>query len=155
MPARTSPKTIAMTPPNTLRMEARARAPEQRPPQNRHERLRPAPRLADPVERLPVRPALAGLHPVGRRRAKPRCQASCSTVRLTHSRSGRSGEVWPFDLDANVSLRGIGYAMKREREMKRERDELDSLAAEAGQSAFLVGMTALILVTALVLGFAV
>jgi hypothetical protein len=45
--------------------------------------------------------------------------------------------------------------MKREREMKRERDELDSLAAEAGQSALLVGMTALILVTALVLGFAV
>jgi hypothetical protein len=45
--------------------------------------------------------------------------------------------------------------MKREREMKRERDELDSLAAEAGQSAILVGMTALILVMALVLGFAV
>jgi hypothetical protein len=44
--------------------------------------------------------------------------------------------------------------MKREREMKRERDELDSLAAEAGQSVFLVGMTALILVIALVLGFA-
>ena len=37
--------------------------------------------------------------------------------------------------------------------MKRERDELDSLAADAGQSAFLVGMTALILVMALVLGF--
>ena len=44
--------------------------------------------------------------------------------------------------------------MKREREMKRERDELDLLAAEAGQSALLVGMTALILVIALVLGFA-
>jgi hypothetical protein len=44
--------------------------------------------------------------------------------------------------------------MKRERETRRERDELDSLAAEAGQSAFLVGMTALILVIALVLGFA-
>jgi hypothetical protein len=79
----------------------------------------------------------------------------CSTVRLTHARSGRSGEVWPFDLDANASLRGIGYAMKREREMKRERDELDSLAAEAGHSAFLVGITALMLVLALVLGFAV
>jgi hypothetical protein len=45
--------------------------------------------------------------------------------------------------------------MKREREIERERDELDSLAAEAGQSAFLVGMTALILVMALVLGFAI
>jgi hypothetical protein len=45
--------------------------------------------------------------------------------------------------------------MKREREMKHERDELDSLAAEAGQSALLVGMTALMLVMALVLGFAV
>jgi hypothetical protein len=44
--------------------------------------------------------------------------------------------------------------MKREREMKRERDELDSLAAEAGLSAFLVG-TALMLVMALVLGFTV
>jgi hypothetical protein len=32
---------------------------------------------------------------------------------------------------------------------------LDSLAAEAGLSAFLVGMTALMLVMALVLGFAV
>ena len=45
--------------------------------------------------------------------------------------------------------------MKRERELKRERDELDLLAAEAGQSALLVGMTALMLVMALVLGFAV
>ena len=45
--------------------------------------------------------------------------------------------------------------MKREREMKRERDELDCLAAEAGRSADLVGMTALILVMALVLGFVV
>ena len=40
--------------------------------------------------------------------------------------------------------------MKRERD---ERDDLDALAAEAGQSAVLVGMTALILVMALVLGF--
>jgi hypothetical protein len=39
--------------------------------------------------------------------------------------------------------------------MNSERDELDSLAAEAGQSAGLLGMTALILVMALVLGFAV
>jgi hypothetical protein len=39
--------------------------------------------------------------------------------------------------------------------MKRERDELDSLAAEAGHSADLVGMTALVLVIALVLGFVV
>jgi hypothetical protein len=39
--------------------------------------------------------------------------------------------------------------------MKRERDVLDSLANEAGQSALLVGMTALMLVMALVLGFAV
>ena len=43
----------------------------------------------------------------------------------------------------------------REREVKRERDVLDSLAAEAGQSALLDGMTALMLVVALVLGFAV
>jgi hypothetical protein len=39
--------------------------------------------------------------------------------------------------------------------MERERDVLDSLAAEAGQSALLVGMTVLVLVTALVLGLAV
>jgi hypothetical protein len=39
--------------------------------------------------------------------------------------------------------------------MKRERDELDPLAAEAGHSADLVGMTALVLVIALVLGFVV
>ena len=40
--------------------------------------------------------------------------------------------------------------------MNREQDEeLDSLAAEAGQSAVLVGLTALILVMALVLGYAV
>jgi hypothetical protein len=39
--------------------------------------------------------------------------------------------------------------------MRRERDELDALAAEAGQSAVLVGMTALILAMALVLGFVV
>jgi hypothetical protein len=45
--------------------------------------------------------------------------------------------------------------MNGERDITRERDELDSLAAEAGQSAFLVGMTALMLVLALVLGFAV
>jgi hypothetical protein len=45
--------------------------------------------------------------------------------------------------------------MKRELEIKRERDELDLLAAEAGQSALLVGMTALVLVMALVLGFAI
>ena len=46
--------------------------------------------------------------------------------------------------------------MKREREMSRERDdELDSLAAEAGASAVLFGMTALVLVVALVLGLAV
>jgi hypothetical protein len=47
--------------------------------------------------------------------------------------------------------------MKREREVRRERDEFDSLAAEAGLSAFLVGTTALVLVLvmALVLGFAV
>jgi hypothetical protein len=45
--------------------------------------------------------------------------------------------------------------MTREREMKRERDELDSLAAEAGHSAGLVWLTALILVMALVLGFVV
>ena len=45
--------------------------------------------------------------------------------------------------------------MKREREIERERDELDSLAAEAGVNAVHVGMTALILVMALFLGFAV
>jgi phosphoribosylcarboxyaminoimidazole (NCAIR) mutase len=45
--------------------------------------------------------------------------------------------------------------MERERVTERERDELDLLAAEAGQSALLVGMTALMLVIALVLGFTV
>jgi hypothetical protein len=45
--------------------------------------------------------------------------------------------------------------MNRERETHRERDELDSLAAEAGASAVLFGMTVLILVVALVLGLAV
>ena len=39
--------------------------------------------------------------------------------------------------------------------MDSERDELDSLAAEAGQSAGLLGMTALIVLMALVLGSAV
>jgi hypothetical protein len=39
--------------------------------------------------------------------------------------------------------------------MESERDELDSLAAEAGHSAGLLGMTVLILVMALVLGFVV
>jgi hypothetical protein len=39
--------------------------------------------------------------------------------------------------------------------MKRERDELDPLAAEAGQSVVLVGMTALVLVVAMVLGLAI
>jgi len=38
--------------------------------------------------------------------------------------------------------------------MERERDVLDSLAAEAGQSVVLVGMTVLVLVMALVLGLA-
>ncbi|HEX5937866.1 MAG TPA: hypothetical protein VFZ75_09310 [Actinomycetota bacterium] len=39
--------------------------------------------------------------------------------------------------------------------MNRERDdELDRLAAEAGESVMLVGMTALLLVLAVVLGFA-
>ena len=50
-----------------------------------------------------------------------------------------------------TSPRGYRVGMDRER----DEDELDSLAAEAGQSAVLVGMTALILVMALVLGFAV
>jgi hypothetical protein len=45
--------------------------------------------------------------------------------------------------------------MKRERALERQRDELDLLAAEVGQSILLVGMTALMLVMALVLGFAV
>jgi hypothetical protein len=40
-------------------------------------------------------------------------------------------------------------------ERQPERDELDPLAAEAGQSVLLVGMTALVLVLALVVGFAV
>lgn len=39
--------------------------------------------------------------------------------------------------------------------MKREQDELDSLAAEAGGSVILVGMTALLLFMAMVLGFVV
>jgi hypothetical protein len=42
-------------------MEARACAPEQRPPQNRHERLRPAEQLADPVPRLEGRRSGADL----------------------------------------------------------------------------------------------
>ena len=45
--------------------------------------------------------------------------------------------------------------MRREREMKRERDVLDSLAAEAGRSSFFVASAALILVMTVVLGFAV
>ena len=45
--------------------------------------------------------------------------------------------------------------MRRDWDMERERDELDSLAAEAGHSAGLLGMTVLILVMALVLGFVV
>jgi hypothetical protein len=45
--------------------------------------------------------------------------------------------------------------MKRERPLERERDVLDSLAAEAGQSVLLLGMTVLMLVMALILGFAV
>jgi hypothetical protein len=45
--------------------------------------------------------------------------------------------------------------MKREREMERERDVLDSFAAEAGQSAFLIASVALILLMTVVLGFAV
>jgi hypothetical protein len=39
--------------------------------------------------------------------------------------------------------------------MKRERDDLDSLAAEAGGSIVLVGMTALVFFMAMVLGFVV
>jgi hypothetical protein len=39
--------------------------------------------------------------------------------------------------------------------MTRERDELDSLAAEAGGSVVLVGMTALLLFMAMVLGFVI
>jgi hypothetical protein len=38
---------------------------------------------------------------------------------------------------------------------KRNEDELDPLAAEAGQSVVLVGMTAVLLVMALILGSAV
>ena len=45
--------------------------------------------------------------------------------------------------------------MKRARKTERERDELDSLAAEAGASAVLFGMTALILLVALALGLAI
>jgi hypothetical protein len=48
-----------------------------------------------------------------------------------------------------------GYQICMKRDMKRDGDELDSLAAEAGHSAGLVGMTVLILVMALVLGFVV
>jgi hypothetical protein len=45
--------------------------------------------------------------------------------------------------------------MKRERAMQHERDELDSLAAEAGRSSFFIASAALILVMTVVLGFAV
>jgi hypothetical protein len=63
--------------------------------------------------------------------------------------------VWPFDLYMQRPRGGYQVGMKREREIDRERDELDSLAAEAGASAVLVGTTALILVVALILGLAV
>jgi hypothetical protein len=66
-----------------------------------------------------------------------------------------SAEVWTFRPRCERPPAGYQISMKREREMRRERDELDLLAAEAGQSALLVGMTALMLVVALVLGFAV
>jgi hypothetical protein len=45
--------------------------------------------------------------------------------------------------------------MERERDTRYERDELDSLAAEAGRSSFFVASAALILVMTLVLGFAI
>jgi hypothetical protein len=45
--------------------------------------------------------------------------------------------------------------MKRERDKKGERDELDSLAAEAGRSSFFLASVALIVVMTVVLGFAV
>lgn len=44
--------------------------------------------------------------------------------------------------------------MERERDTQHERDELDSLAAEAGRSSFLVASAALILVMTMVLGLA-
>jgi hypothetical protein len=136
-------------------MEARACAPEQRPLQNRHERLRPPVQLTAPVERLPIRPGARRPRALGTSgTVMPRRRTRLLDRQVDAFAIGRSGEVWPFDLDANVSLRGIAYAMKREREMKRERDELDSLAAEAGLSPFLVAMTALILVMTVVLGFA-
>ena len=50
---------------------------------------------------------------------------------------------------------GIGYAMERERAVKRERDELESLAAEAGLSVDPFGITALVLVVALIVGLVV
>jgi hypothetical protein len=45
--------------------------------------------------------------------------------------------------------------MRREREMKRERDVWDSLADEAGRSPFFVASAALIVVMTVVLGLAV
>ena len=45
--------------------------------------------------------------------------------------------------------------MRPERDIAQDRDELDSLAAEAGWSSFFVASAALILVMTVVLGFAV
>ena len=79
--------------------------------------------------------------------------AACPTDQPAWFRASRSLAVRPR---CQRPLAGYQVGMKRDREMSRERDdELDSLAAEAGASAVLVGMTALILVLALVLGLAV
>ena len=67
----------------------------------------------------------------------------------------RRGEVWAIGPRFQPLPSGYQIPMRREREMEPERDELDSLAAEAGNSAGLIGMTVLILVMALVLGFVV
>src|SRR5687768_9075453 len=80
---------------------------------------------------------------------------ACATrVRSAHHRRGAAKSSLSTEIPA-PPLGVSDHPMKRQREMKRERDELDWLAAEAGHSADLVGVTALILVMALVLGFIV
>jgi hypothetical protein len=99
------------------------------------------------VQRLIVLWAVFVVHPGARGAvASGRAWTGLSNIVTCGPRGGTS-----YGLSAYTPTAQIGYRAC----MKRERDELDSLAAEAGQSVVLVGMTALVLVIALVLGFAV
>lgn len=92
-----------------------------------HERLRPGrtSRRSGPKSRR----SIAGLDLLVLADAEAEAPRRLRDESPLRSRSARSGEVWPFDRDSSVSLGGIGlssdYPMKREREMKRERDELN------------------------------